>query len=113
MALDRRITLAIRGPGQYNDFDQFIPGAVTNYAIWAEYRPQDLERRLLTGGTLTLVTAGWRVRYFDALMKAADDLTGAMVIADNIAYSVTNIVEHSGRDFEQRRRFILVEGVHA
>ena len=114
MALDRRITLAIQSAGHRNDFDEFIPGAIVNYPVWAEYRPQDLERIATTGGILVVTYANWRVRYFGTLIEAAEDLTRINVIDEfGESFTTRNIYEDTGRNGQSRRRFIVIEGVHA
>ena len=113
MGFDRRITLAIRGAGRRNDHDEYIPGPLTNYPVWAELRPVDLERVVQTGGILTLVYGEWRVRYLQALMDAASDLTRVMVVEAAEAFTVRNVIEDTGRNGQDRRKYIIIEGVHA
>ena len=114
MPFDRRITVQIRGPSYRDDQDRFVPGAPVDYHVWAEYRPQDLIRIAQVGGIATVTHANWRFRFFSEAIEASADLSSLKVIDEfGESFTVQNLYEDTGRDDDQRRRYIIAEGVHA
>jgi hypothetical protein len=103
MALDRRITIKIEAFGTRDENGQYVPGAVTEYPVWAERRAAGSSDQATGGGFVTVSAQNYGVRWFKALeladiaLVAIEDEFGQTWDADSIAPN------------DARRRFINIQ----
>ena len=108
MPLDRPITITIRGPDDFNQAGQFVPGEAVEYPLFATAVDISVERLLMTGGARLDADHVFRVRWFEELAIAP--VTSVAVVDDfGLSYTVTNVGEYVGRFGEMRRRFMDLE----
>ena len=108
MALDRPIIIGIRGPSDFNDAGQHIPGVLTEYPAWASPIDISVSRNLEVGGARLESDRVLRVRWFEELALApvtSIELTDELALA----YTVTKVSEYVGRFGEIRRRWLDLE----
>ena len=108
MPLDRPITVGIRGPDDFNQAGQFVPGETVNYPVFATAIDISVERVLMTGGARLDSDRVFRVRWFEELALApvtSIELTDELALA----YTVTNVSEYVGRYGDLRRRWLDIE----
>ena len=108
MPLDRPITIGIRGPSDTNAAGQFVPGALTDYPVFATALDISVQRVLETGGARLDSDRVFRVRWFEELALAP---VTSLELADELAlqYRVTNVSEYVGRFGDLRRRWLDLE----
>ena len=108
MPLDRPITIGVRGEDGFNQAGQFVPGAVTEYPIFATAIDISVERVLMTGGARLDSDRVFRVRWFEELALAP---VTSVSVTDELAlsYTVTNVSEYVGRYGDLRRRWLDIE----
>ena len=114
MPTDRIVTVQLQSPGTYNDAGAFIPGVETDYRRWATLVDTSVERQLRAGqgGSRAEESALYRVRYFRAL-AGANVRTTFLTEDDGDRYRVTRITEQTGRDGNQRRRWLELDCIRA
>ena len=108
MPLDRPITIGIRGPDDFNDAGQHVPGVVVEYPAWATPIDISVQRNLEAGGARLASDRVLRVRWFEELALApvtSIELTDELALA----YTVTKVSEYVGRFGEIRRRWLDIE----
>ena len=107
MALDRRITIRIRAEGTRDGHGEYVPGAVTEYPVWAEQRGAGSADTVTPQGTEVTAVRAYTVRHFEALAEApisrvdVVDHRGHVWNAENITLS------------DARRRFIDISALRA
>ena len=114
MPLDREIVILYEGRGSRNRHGEYVPGAKTYLPVWAGRQDKSLVQVIEQGGKRTEAHRTYRIRWLEELQFAeaqqltvTDDsknITGAV-----IQWYVLNIVEVTGNNMDQRRRFIDLE----
>ena len=116
MPLDRRITVNVTAPGGRNEHGEYVDGATTTLALWADVMTPDLEAIAEEGrGSLSVLRRDWRLRYrADIALSIPSNVTvtdGTLDTQGNLVVFVCqNILEETGRRAETRRRFLRLQG---
>lgn len=103
MAFDRRITVRIESEATLNQFNEPIPGPVTDYPRWAEQRSAGSVDQATGGGVVIVASRSFTVRDFVELRNAPINFV-SVVDEDGQAWDAENIVLS-----DARRRFIIIE----
>ena len=108
MPLDRPITIGVRGPDDFNQAGQLVPGVLVEYPVFATALDISVQRVLETGGARLDSDRVFRVRYFEELALAP---VTSIELTDELAlsYTVTNVSEYVGRFGDLRRRWLDLE----
>ena len=112
MPVDRIITLRIHAEGMRDEHGEYVPGAATDYTVWASRFDATLRDIEESGGTRNETQRDWRIRY-RADVAAIVELTRLEVIENGVQFNVQNVIEETGRDGKTRRRWLRITGVHS
>ena len=107
MPLDRRITINHTAVSDYNDYGEFVPGAVTAIPLWAQRVDQSQTDKEQKGGELSLASRAYMIRYRTDLVDAV--ATQLKIIDGLQTLEVTNITEATEKG--PRRRFMKLEAI--
>ena len=103
MALDARITIRIRAVGTRNDRGEYVPGAATDYELWADERNAGSSDEETPHGVRIREIRNFTVRWFAELASALINNV-SITHSDGSTWNALNIA-HS----DARRRFIAIE----
>ena len=107
VALDRPITIGIRGIDDYNDAGQFVPGIVQPYSVGATVLDLTNERDILPGGARNTADRVFRIRWFPQLAVAP--ITSVSLTDElGLSYRVGHVSEYAGRYGDVRHRWLDV-----
>ena len=107
MPLDRRITIQ-RNHGTH------VEGVFVNdwrdvATVWADRRDLDSTDIADIGGSISITTRRWRIRYRADLEDV--DTTLYRVVDGSLMFNFSKLIELTGRDFRDRRRWMQIEGI--
>lgn len=113
MPLDREITITYEGRGHYDD-GNYISGVKALLPVWAGREDKSLIQVIERGGKRTEAMRTYRIRWLPELRFAhADQLhvnDGSRDTQGNVVvWYVMNITEVTGRNMNERRRFMDLE----
>ena len=112
MPADRRITVNVEAESTRNEYNEYVPGEVTTYNVWAskyDLRLIDVEE---AGGVRSEVTRRWRLRYDGRIYDTPVARLG--VVDGTQTFDITQVreVTTQGRDLpDLRRRFMELTGI--
>ena len=109
MPLDRPIIIGIRGPDDFNDAGQHVPGVKVDYPVFATALDLTNERDILPGGARNTADRIFRIRWFEELAVApvtSVELTDEL----GLPFNVGHVSEYVGRFGDLRRRWLDIEG---
>ena len=114
MPLDREITITYEGRGHRDEHGEYVDGVKALLPVWAGRQDKDLIQVIERGGKRTEAMRTYRIRWLDVLQFAqADQLTvndGTRNAEGRIVlWYCLNIVEVTGRNMDQRRRWMDLE----
>ena len=114
MPLDREIIITYEGRGRRDQSGAYVPGIKAYLPVWAGRQDKSLIQVIEQGGKRTEAMRTYRIRWLDVLQYAhADQLTVNDYSTDTagslIRWYCLNIVEVTGRNMDQRRRFMDLE----
>ena len=113
MPADRRITVNVEAEGDYNQYGEYVDGAVTPIEVWANRRDRRQEDIAEEGGMRDETRRDWRIRWDKRIASVP---TSRLAVVDGAGtFSVLNVVEvtrqRQGQDL--RRRLLDVQGVYS
>ena len=108
MTLDRRITLRVDSSGTRNEFDEYVPGALHEYGLWAQISDADTTNFLEEGGERVDRQRTFTIRWRRDVIAAGPELVTIVDEHDQV-YNVKDINEDM--DPTRRRRFLDITGV--
>lgn len=99
MPLDRRCTVRLQALGRYNQYGEYVAGAVTEIPMWCEYEDLGSTDTIASDGIRTNRLASFTVRYREDIRASSIALT--TIDYAGRRWNVETIAESS-----RRRRYI-------
>ena len=104
MGLDRRITLHVTAPGEFDDTGRYTPGPTSDTEVWASVSDGGESDQLTSGGLIVLAGAAFAIRWRADV--AAVSVGNLQVTFDGHLFDAQTITS-----FTDRRRTITIRGV--
>ena len=115
--LDRRATLAIAAPGDFNDYGEYEQGVVTNHAVWAALKDSLIALETAVDGVQQEADVSLIMRYrSDVIIESTNSAvsadTGLPFIGWSLQFEGVSYLPVEAKELPMygRRRFMEVKG---